>query len=249
MPPTTPLEEYLETVSELPSKIQQNFFSLKELDEKSKRLHEELEQQVQQVWTPPGPGQKRSRRATVTDANAETRMEPFIKQCQQVSEDKVQLAKQTYDLVDVHIQRLDKSLRKLEEVVKQRMEKEGVSAQDVHVSGNFSGLDAKRKGGDHEKRKGGDRKKRDRIHGGGVSVPPNLNANGEKVDIDLPIDPNEPTYCVCNRVSFGEMIGCDNNNCKIEWFHFECVGLSRDHKQKGKWYCPECSANKKKSKK
>ena len=25
-----------------------------------------------------------------------------------------------------------------------------------------------------------------------------------------PLDPNEPTYCLCNQVSFGEMIGCDN---------------------------------------
>ena len=26
-----------------------------------------------------------------------------------------------------------------------------------------------------------------------------------------PIDPDEPTYCLCNQVSFGEMIGCDND--------------------------------------
>jgi hypothetical protein len=29
-------------------------------------------------------------------------------------------------------------------------------------------------------------------------------------EIEMPIDPNEPTYCTCGRVSFGEMIGCDN---------------------------------------
>jgi len=23
---------------------------------------------------------------------------------------------------------------------------------------------------------------------------------------DMPIDPNEPTYCICKRVSFGEMV-------------------------------------------
>ena len=34
-------------------------------------------------------------------------------------------------------------------------------------------------------------------------------------EIDLPIDPNEPTYCFCNRVSFGEMIACDNDHCKV----------------------------------
>ena len=27
-----------------------------------------------------------------------------------------------------------------------------------------------------------------------------------------PLDPNEPTYCLCQQVSFGEMIGCDNDD-------------------------------------
>ncbi|KAL5489690.1 hypothetical protein EMCRGX_G018808 [Ephydatia muelleri] len=53
-----------------------------------------------------------------------------------------------------------------------------------------------------------------------------------------PIDPNEPTYCLCRQVSFGEMIGCDNEDCPIEWFHFQCVGLTS--KPKGRWYCPPC---------
>lgn len=53
-----------------------------------------------------------------------------------------------------------------------------------------------------------------------------------------PLDPNEPTYCLCEQVSFGEMIGCDKEDCPIEWFHFQCVGLTS--KPKGKWYCPLC---------
>ena len=33
-----------------------------------------------------------------------------------------------------------------------------------------------------------------------------------EVDEDgVPVDPNEPRYCVCNGVSFGEMIACENN--------------------------------------
>ncbi|UYV81073.1 ING2 [Cordylochernes scorpioides] len=52
------------------------------------------------------------------------------------------------------------------------------------------------------------------------------------------IDPDEPTYCLCDQVSYGEMIGCDNESCIIEWFHFSCVGLVS--KPKGKWYCPNC---------
>ncbi|CAH0475634.1 unnamed protein product [Peronospora belbahrii] len=55
---------------------------------------------------------------------------------------------------------------------------------------------------------------------------------------DLPIDPNEPIYCSCRRVSFGQMVGCDNDDCKYEWFHFSCVGLT--DQPAGKWYCHDC---------
>uniref|UniRef100_T1JV73 Zinc finger PHD-type domain-containing protein n=1 Tax=Tetranychus urticae TaxID=32264 RepID=T1JV73_TETUR len=43
---------------------------------------------------------------------------------------------------------------------------------------------------------------------------------------DTPIDPDEPTYCSCEQVSYGEMICCDNTHCPIEWFHFACVALT-----------------------
>ncbi|KAF7722641.1 Inhibitor of growth protein 5 [Apophysomyces ossiformis] len=29
---------------------------------------------------------------------------------------------------------------------------------------------------------------------------------------DLPVDPNEPVYCYCRQVSYGEMVACDNEN-------------------------------------
>lgn len=60
---------------------------------------------------------------------------------------------------------------------------------------------------------------------------------------DLPVDPDEPTYCICNSISYGDMIGCDNEECQIEWFHFGCVNLT--HKPKGKWYCPHCTIKRK----
>jgi inhibitor of growth protein 1 len=44
---------------------------------------------------------------------------------------------------------------------------------------------------------------------------------------------NEPLYCLCNRISFGDMVECDNEACAIEWFHFSCVGLKKA--PKGKW--------------
>ena len=70
------------------------------------------------------------------------------------------------------------------------------------------------------------------------------------VEANLGFDPNAPLYCTCrwgtlflfifrskllNNSSFiarpnivssnGNMVGCDNEDCKIEWFHYECVGL------------------------
>ncbi|XP_050354837.1 inhibitor of growth protein 2 [Nymphalis io] len=52
------------------------------------------------------------------------------------------------------------------------------------------------------------------------------------------IDPDEPRYCLCDQISYGEMILCDNDLCPIEWFHFSCVFLTT--KPKGKWFCPKC---------
>ncbi|WVQ71955.1 hypothetical protein IAR50_001497 [Cryptococcus sp. DSM 104548] len=57
-------------------------------------------------------------------------------------------------------------------------------------------------------------------------------------DWSIPVDPNEPRYCYCHRVSFGEMIGCDNDDCPLEWFHLQCTNLT--HPPTGKWLCNIC---------
>ncbi|EPY49384.1 ING family Png2 [Schizosaccharomyces cryophilus OY26] len=61
-----------------------------------------------------------------------------------------------------------------------------------------------------------------------------------KPDIVEPEELNEgeQLYCYCQQVSYGQMIGCDNENCKREWFHLPCVGLVEP--PKGIWYCREC---------
>jgi len=50
-------------------------------------------------------------------------------------------------------------------------------------------------------------------------------------------DPNEPVYCSCKRVSWGQMVACENPDCVIEWYHFGCVGLKEEPSI---WYCPSC---------
>ncbi|XP_014876596.1 inhibitor of growth protein 3 isoform X2 [Poecilia latipinna] len=70
-----------------------------------------------------------------------------------------------------------------------------------------------------------------------AAVLPEADANSQ---VDWTYDPNEPRYCICNQVSYGEMVGCDNTDCPIEWFHYGCVGLTEA--PKGKWFCPQCTA-------
>jgi len=53
-------------------------------------------------------------------------------------------------------------------------------------------------------------------------------------------DENEPRYCTCGGVSYGDMIACDNPSCMREWFHLACVGLTRPPKGNAKWFCEEC---------
>lgn len=49
-------------------------------------------------------------------------------------------------------------------------------------------------------------------------------------------------YCFCQKVSFGDMVGCDNDDCKYQWFHWGCVGLKSE--PAGEWLCPECRKGK-----
>ncbi|KAL2746523.1 inhibitor of growth protein 3 isoform X2 [Vespula maculifrons] len=58
---------------------------------------------------------------------------------------------------------------------------------------------------------------------------------------DWTYDPNEPRYCICNQVSYGDMVACDNSDCPFEWFHYPCVGITAP--PKGKWYCPQCTSS------
>ncbi|XP_075214047.1 inhibitor of growth protein 5 isoform X2 [Lycorma delicatula] len=189
-------------------------------------------------------------------------------------DDKVQLAIQTYELVDKHIRRLDSDLARFETEIQDKALSNSRSQEE---SGSQKRGRKKLKDKEKKKRTGGGssadeeanksaRKKQKKTGGKAGNGPgkgttsttslipettsavlPALAgiAHPSAVDVlDMPVDPNEPTYCLCHQVSYGEMIGCDNPDCPIEWFHFACVGLTT--KPKGKWFCPKCTADRKK---
>ncbi|XP_065052024.1 inhibitor of growth protein 1-like [Rhopilema esculentum] len=108
----------------------------------------------------------------------------------------------------------------------------GASSNTEVVSKKSNETTKKEREGTTGKKKTGKQKETKKKNG-------NVKKKKKKELADIPIDPDEPTYCSCNQVSFGEMIGCDNEECPIEWFHFSCVNLTV--KPKGKWYCPQCT--------
>ncbi|WVW84846.1 hypothetical protein I302_106881 [Kwoniella bestiolae CBS 10118] len=65
---------------------------------------------------------------------------------------------------------------------------------------------------------------------GEVDTAENENENENETD--------DTIYCICQQRSYGEMIGCDNDSCKYEWFHVKCVHISGPVPDR--WFCPDC---------
>lgn len=58
---------------------------------------------------------------------------------------------------------------------------------------------------------------------------------GLKTDAE---ESNSDVWCYCRQNIDSMLTACDYESCKIQWFHFKCVGIKAT--PKGKWYCPEC---------
>lgn len=71
--------------------------------------------------------------------------------------------------------------------------------------------------------------------------PPRRDADGDEDmgDDDGGEGDDGRLYCLCQKVSFGDMVACDNEQCKYEWFHWGCVGLKSEPPDI--WICPVCT--------
>ncbi|XP_062868524.1 inhibitor of growth protein 5a isoform X3 [Trichomycterus rosablanca] len=165
--------------------------------------------------------------------------------CKEYSDDKVQLAMQTYEMVDKHIRRLDADLARFENELKEKLDVSGYESPDSRAlkKGGGRGLKEKRASKGRGRKSDEDSPKKKKMKNSPEFSESMLPVHPSDV-LDMPVDPNEPTYCLCHQVSYGEMIGCDNPDCPIEWFHFACVDLTT--KPKGKWFCPRCTQDRKK---
>ncbi|KAI3511511.1 hypothetical protein L2E82_29112 [Cichorium intybus] len=224
------LEDFQASLEPLPNILQRKYALLRDLDKSLQDIQRQNEIHCLQEIEGYKEGIKSGNLAPGTSLNKfSDEAQDEQKHAIRIADEKVALAVQAYDLVDAHIQQLDQYLKKLEE---QRREKDNATAAgSTGLNPDGNGKTGKGEGG-----RGGRKKTR---LGGAAGTGGTAASNAPSMDLDLPVDPNEPTYCFCNQVSYGEMVACDNPDCKIEWFHYGCVGLKEQ--PKGKWYCSDCN--------
>ena len=51
--------------------------------------------------------------------------------------------------------------------------------------------------------------------------------------------PDDAKHCYCQEGEHGKMVGCDNSDCRYQWFQLDCLNLTKPPKGKI-WYCPDC---------
>lgn len=234
------LENFLESIEHLPKELQRNFSLMKDLDTRTQDTMTEVDTSIRDYKRNVTQGTDRKEKLK--------RIDELYQKAKEYADDKVQLAMQMYEMVDKHIRKLDADLGRFEHELNLRDPTHGRRAS-TSVDESSSTVVSKRK---RNSESGGRGRKKyasssDEAAHSGLTSPVGICTPGPTDVLDMPVDPNEPTYCLCHQVSFGEMIGCDNFECPIEWFHFQCVGLTS--KPKGKWYCPRCSQEREKNRK
>lgn len=83
-------------------------------------------------------------------------------------------------------------------------------------------------------------KKRDRKL---VSIKVDSSENPAMVGEHKNQDSSEYGHCIWKSNKLDNMIACDNPNCKIEWYHYSCVGVTEHPKEDEHWICPFCKIN------
>ncbi|CAO3597442.1 unnamed protein product [Absidia cylindrospora] len=137
-------------------------------------------------------------------------------------EEKFALAKSTYDAVDRHCTRLDNDLNKYEDEQLIGPSRAGRNPSGTTTTSTTtttvqqpSAATLKRSKSSIKKGRKGRKKKQEPDQdqqGDYISREDALRHAQTAINLsELPIDPNEPVYCTCRMVSYGEMVACDND--------------------------------------
>ncbi|KAI7906496.1 uncharacterized protein BX663DRAFT_483231 [Cokeromyces recurvatus] len=249
------LAEYSDTIEALPLELQRNYTLIRQLDENAEDLMNQVQKESAALIEIKQKLSLEERRSRLEHIGQ------LLNEAIKKGEEKFALAKSTYDTVK-HCTRLDNDLQKIEDEQligpgRATMNNTTTTKTTSSEISNRKVLSAVIENITERKQTSGNRKRTRKARANrnikqdeenGLSTEDAMqHAKAAASLSDLPIDPNEPLYCYCSQVSFGEMLACDNPECEIEWFHLECVGLKTP--PKGKWYCKNCAPDLKKKRK
>ncbi|XP_040098964.1 inhibitor of growth protein 2 isoform X1 [Oryx dammah] len=238
------VQDYLECVESLPHDMQRNVSVLRELDNK----YQETLKEIDDVY---------EKYKKEDDSNQKKRLQQHLQRAlinsQELGDEKIQIVTQMLELVENRARQMELHSQCFQDPAESeraadkakmdssqperssrrpRRQRTSESRDLCHMTNGIEDCDDQPP--KEKKSKSAKKKKRSKAK-----------QEREASPVEFAIDPNEPTYCLCNQVSYGEMIGCDNEQCPIEWFHFSCVSLT--YKPKGKWYCPKCRGDNEKT--
>lgn len=242
------LQRFVETTAQMPTELPRILSQIRVLDAEQLSLEADadtaLRGQIQKAATQAtntaAQRSRRAPRATHVPVVQPVKMSDALKETwqriQQICEQKVALSQQLYDFVDQNICSMDKETKAFDkELSKARGHlslPRGNPADELYVApAEPVKSNLKRKRGTRGANPGSpDSSSGQRLPGADICPEGPAPAS------------EEPTYCYCQRVSFGDMIACDNDSCAIEWFHLACAGLPPGFQARGNWYCKECTA-------
>ncbi|CAI5784042.1 of growth 2 isoform X1 [Podarcis lilfordi] len=238
------VQDYLECVESLPLDMQRLASLLREMDTRCREALKEIDEVYEKYKSEDDPAQKK---------RLQQHLQRALINSQELGDEKIQIVTQMLELVENRARQIESQSQCFQDLSdtekptekskvdpclperssrRPRRQRTSESRDICHIA---NGIDEYDDQPPKEKRsKSAKKKKRSKAK-----------QEREASPVDFAVDPNEPTYCLCDQVSYGEMIGCDNELCPIEWFHFSCVGLT--YKPKGKWYCPKCRGDNEKT--
>ncbi|KAG4090352.1 hypothetical protein H8356DRAFT_1083923 [Neocallimastix lanati (nom. inval.)] len=212
---TTYLEDYLASIDNLPSELQQK---LSEIKEKDIELNDVRQQLIQ-------------------EETAHKKIYKIKRRLNNMAE----MEKQANEKINLHIKRLEHDLSRIIANTNQNQKKERYNNK-IKAATNTRNPVKRNKLLSRKNLITDSKSTKDTTNITNTIETPNsvtTAATGTH-------DNDEQLYCFCQQVSYGEMIACDGENCKNEWFHYECVGLNEP--PKGVWYCPDCMEEQKRKK-
>ncbi|CAJ0952658.1 unnamed protein product, partial [Ranitomeya imitator] len=108
------LEHYLDSIENLPFELQRNFQLMRDLDQRTEDLKCHIDRLSRQYMS--------NARTLSSEEKLQLlrQVQEAYSKCKEYGDDKVQLAMQTYEMVDKHIRRLDTDLARFEADLKEK---------------------------------------------------------------------------------------------------------------------------------